>query len=419
MTHNIIDIRGCCDYVVTMPSLRKDARGRSPFWICCYTTAMGQRLQKSTKIRIKPLKGEKRKDGSLKTIADKRTEALEACLAFERAENDAKNGTLTEQQAKKILGEILERTTGEPLRNYRVVDWFAHWLELKAQVRAGKTMDRYRQVVRDFLASLGGRANLGLSHITPKDILTYRNAITKTGKTARTANLSVKVVSAAFNAAVRQHIIESNPATALESLPVKSEEKGTFTPAQVSKLVCATDGDWPGAILLGYYTGARLGDVANMRWSAIDWKNKIIRFTASKTRKLVTLPLHSQLERELLKNAGIGNVAMFPTLAGRGTGGKHGLSGQFAAIMKKAGIEGKRTRASGGRTLSSLTYHSVRHSFNSALANAGVSQEIRQKLTGHASAEMNQIYTHHELAPLRAAVEKLPTLGIKLGDAGE
>jgi hypothetical protein len=44
------------------------------------------------------------------------------------------------------------------------------------------------------------------------------------------------------------------------------------------------------------------------------------------------------------------------------------------------------------------------------MANAGVSQEIRQKLTGHASADMNRIYTHHELAPLRAAVATLPSL---------
>jgi hypothetical protein len=47
--------------------------------------------------------------------------------------------------------------------------------------------------------------------------------------------------------------------------------------------------------------------------------------------------------------------------------------------MERAGIEGKRTKASGGRTLSSLTFHSLRHSFNSALTNGGVSQEIRQK----------------------------------------
>jgi integrase len=375
-----------------LPSIWK--REKSPYWVCCYTSANGQRLKKSTK----------QKD---------RKKAWEVCLAIERAENHAKNGTLTEQAAKKIIGEILERTTGEPLHDYKVADWLTHWLDMKEQVRAGKTMDRYRQVIRDFVNSLGNRANLPLSHVTPKDVLAYRNSITVSGKAARTANLSVKVVSAAFNAAVRQHIIESNPATALESLPVKTEEKGTFTTAQAAKLVRAADGDWKGAILLGYYTGARLGDVANMRWSAIDWTNKIVRFTASKTGKPVTLPLHPQLERELLKNPGVGQAAIFPSLAGRGTGGKHGLSGQFAAVMEKAGVEGKRTKASGTRTLSSLSFHSLRHSFNSALANAGVSQEIRQKLTGHASAEMNTIYTHHELAPLRAAVEKLPALGIK------
>jgi hypothetical protein len=44
------------------------------------------------------------------------------------------------------------------------------------------------------------------------------------------------------------------------------------------------------------------------------------------------------------------------------------------------------------------------------MANAGVSQEIRQQLTGHASVEMNKIYTHHELGPLRAAIAALPSL---------
>jgi len=395
-----------------MPSLTQDSHARSPFWICCYTSATGRRLKKSTKVRIKPLKGEKRQDGLPKTVADKKREALEVCLGIGRAESLAKNGTLTEQQAKKIIGEIVERTTGEPLHNYRLNDWVGHWLDMKGQVRSGKTMDRYRQVIRDFTTSLGPRANLALSHITPKDILAYRSSIIAANKSARTANLSVKVVSAAFNAAVRQHIVESNPATALESLPVKAEEKGTFTPGQVSKLMRASEGDWRTAILLGYCTGARLSDVANMRWDAVDWPQKIIRFTPSKTKTPVTIPLHPQLERELLKRPGIGKAPIFPALVGKSTGGRFGLSGRFAMIMKKAGIEAKRTQASGGRRLSNLSFHSLRHSFNSAMANAGVAQEIRQKLTGHTSAETNKIYTHRELEPLRAAVAAIPSLRV-------
>jgi len=55
-----------------------------------------------------------------------------------------------------------------------------------------------------------------------------------------------------------------------------------------------------------------------------------------------------------------------------------------------------------------LTFHSLRHSFNSALANAGIAQEVRQKLTGHESPEMNKRYTHHELEPLRIAIAQIP-----------
>ena len=38
----------------------------------------------------------------------------------------------------------------------------------------------------------------------------------------------------------------------------------------------------------------------------------------------------------------------------------------------------------------------------------GVPVEVRQKFTGHASAEMNAHYTHHEIETLRSAIGKLP-----------
>jgi hypothetical protein len=41
------------------------------------------------------------------------------------------------------------------------------------------------------------------------------------------------------------------------------------------------------------------------------------------------------------------------------------------------------------------------------MANAGVSMELRQRLTGHPSADMNKIYTHHDDVVLRAAVSKV------------
>ena len=58
-----------------------------------------------------------------------------------------------------------------------------------------------------------------------------------------------------------------------------------------------------------------------------------------------------------------------------------------------------------GRTTRELSCHSLRHFFNNQLANGDVSQELRQKLTGHTTKAMNDVYTSLELSTLRRAVD--------------
>jgi hypothetical protein len=53
----------------------------------------------------------------------------------------------------------------------------------------------------------------------------------------------------------------------------------------------------------------------------------------------------------------------------------------------------------------------------SAMADADVPLEIRQKLTGHASQDMNKHYTHLELVTVRRAVESISRLPGKAFDA--
>ena len=60
--------------------------------------------------------------------------------------------------------------------------------------------------------------------------------------------------------------------------------------------------------------------------------------------------------------------------------------------------------------MSALSFHSLRHSFTSALANVGVAQELRMALTGHRSRDMHQHYTHLELERLRDAIALLPRI---------
>ena len=197
----------------------------------------------------------------------------------------------------------------------------------------------------------------------------------------------------------------------------RNVEKDVFTPEQLAALIgAAKNEDWKGAILCGYYTGLRLRDVADLQWNAINSEEQKITVTTRKTRKDVTVPIHPQLASWLQEQTrGIGKAPVFPTLAGKSGAGKSGLSMQFKRMMERAGIQGRLLREANGqgRSQSSLSFHSLRHGFVSAMANAGVSQEIRQKLTGHASAQMNTQYTHHELELLRAAVSVIPSIGGK------
>jgi hypothetical protein len=93
---------------------------------------------------------------------------LEVCLSIERAERFAKAGTLTEHVAKKIIAEIVERTSGEKLHDHTARAWFDEWCAGKADTKSAATTERYKQVTREFLDSLGNRATLSLGACHPE-----------------------------------------------------------------------------------------------------------------------------------------------------------------------------------------------------------------------------------------------------------
>jgi len=379
-----------------MATVVKDARGRSPYWIAYYKNAQGRWLKKSTKLTNKK-------------------KALEVALALDHGEHLARSGRFTEARLRDLLEQTLARVTGEPVQYYTTETWLNWWHERKEKARPASA-ERYGQVVRDFIKSLGPRAQLPLEHIADKDILAFRNGETKRGLSNKSANLAVKIISMAFHDALRQGKIKFNPCLGLDALDEESAEREPFTPDEIEKLIQAADDDWKCAILFAYFTGARLTDTANMCWSAIDLNKHLITFTPKKTKrgkKILRIPLHPDLEKELLKSPGVGNAPVFPTLMGRKSSGAHGLSSEFKAIMRKAEVRGEVIRhTANGRRNETKSFHSLRHSFNSALANAGVAREVRQVLTGHASERMNEIYTHRELETVRSAISVIPGIAI-------
>jgi integrase/recombinase XerD len=376
----------------------------TPYWCAFFRGADGKRKKKTLGLRV--------------DLAS-RKQALQAARELERAVQRALQGQLTEARAREVVSEIFQIAAGRPLVFHSTESWMRDWLADKTAAKAKATSESYRCTVDGFIAHLGDRARLGIEQVTPRDVQTFRDAQVKAGKSPQTANFYVKQLRIPFGLARKLGLIPSNPAEAVEALPAVRAERQTFTIEQVRAVLNAAEEagerEWYGAILVGFYTGQRLRDVTNLRWSNIDLATGVLRLTQQKTKRSVTQPLHPELQDWLLTLSAPDNdrEPLFPKLTGRRTGGRYGLSGRFVALMEAAGIVSPLARDGSegkGRKLSALSFHSLRHTFTSNLANGGVAAEIRQKLTGHSSEDTHRLYTHHEMAPLRRAVGKLPTL---------
>jgi integrase len=384
-----------------MSTILKDSRNRSPYWIASFTAADGRRLKRSTKTT----------DAEL---------AKKMAAEWQAAGKAGRAGRLVESQCRKVLAEIYEQATGKPLAFRTTRAWLNQWIEdKKSEKVAERTLLKYEQIVREFLAHLGSKADEMLNQIADDDLKSFRNSLARAGHSASTVNQAIKVLRSPFLAAHKRGYIAADPCGGVGLVDDDADiEKDVFEPEQIAKLVAEAEGDWKGAILCGYYTGLRLKDVTELRWESVDAGISKLELVPRKTRRKkknrkVVLPIHPVFAGWLRKQTrGIGKAPVFPSLAGKSGGGKSGLSSRFKRIMERAGIQGRilRERNGEGRSQSSLSFHSLRHSFNSALANADVAQEIRQKLTGHASAAMNEVYTHRELEPLRRAIAKLPRI---------
>jgi integrase len=379
-----------------MASIHKDPRGKSPFWYCAYTLPNGKRTFKSTK----------QKD---------RRKALEFCLGLERASDEGKAGNLTEARAKALIGEIVERAGGEPLVFRSLRDFCNEWMESKS-IRADGTKVRYKKVIGDFLDHMGEKkANLSIQSVTSRDIQSFRDNEVMKGKSEQTANLSLKTIRSLFISAHRRGLITINPALAVEVFEAPQQKRDPFTPSQINELLKHASQEWRTMILLGYYLGARIGDCSLVRWSDVDFQRKEVRYMPQKTKKkqeVLITPLMPELENHLLSlpSSDKADAYLSPSLAGKPSGGNRGLSRSFKRIMEAAGIldtmEIKKNER--GREFLPLGFHSLRHSNTSELANAGVADELRQKITGHKSKAVHERYTHFNTEAKRKALENLP-----------
>ncbi len=133
-------------------------------------------------------------------------------------------------------------------------------------------------------------------------------------------------------------------------------------------------------ILIGYYQGFRVSQIARVRGDHIDLESMTV-YTLGKGGKERVLPLHPVIA-ELAKT--MPRVGWwFPARDGRDAPIKgHSVTYLISTAIRRAGILDP-----------TLTPHSLRHSFGTDLVEAGVDIRVVQELMMHSSLETTQIYT--------------------------
>lgn len=149
-----------------------------------------------------------------------------------------------------------------------------------------------------------------------------------------------------------------------------------------------------------FYTGLRLGELINMRWSWIEFDENQITVKCSnefitKSKKERIVPMCNKV-KTLLKyrsnnSKPLPNEVVFYRIRGRKLH-QETISKQFKLAVRKSNLNEK------------IHFHSLRHSFASLLAQRGVSLYIIKELLGHEDLATTQIYSHLQQQNLREAI---------------
>ena len=369
-----------------------------PNWIAFYYDRNGKRHCKST-------------------LTTNRKEAERICARLQELEDRARTGRSTEDRARKVIestvAEIME-SIGAPVQRKTVRQHFDSWLKAFEAERSSGTFIRYKGITDQFLSFLGARANTGLPALRSDDVERYRDHLLER-VAPRTVNTHLKVIRVALEKAVKHGVFDRNPARLVDNVDTSDHhERRAFTLPELKKLLAVASEDWKTAILFGIYTGLRLGDVQSLTLANLDLGRSEVTICTQKTNRVQILPLAKPLLRhiESLPAGDNPKQPLCPSLTDRPV---NSLSNEFFELLASTGLaesrkdhrkqkQGRNAR----RSLSDISFHSLRHTATSLLKNAGVNDVVARDIIGHESEAVSRNYTHIDAETKRQAVDKMP-----------
>lgn len=324
-----------------------------------------------------------------------RYEFLKLYLLPETSKENRELNKVTLQSANAIKAQrLIERANGianiKARNNSKILilDYLRHFADLKAEYgQSGEREESVKKVIKHIKMY---NPNVTLSTIDKAYCVGFIRYLSTArsfrGKknppviSKHTANNYYAILVAALNQAVREELIENNPAnkvSAEEKKPIQAQgsERTYLTLEELQSLINTPTGseNVKRAFLFACYTGLRISDIRSLQWSDIkkDGERLFIQKAMVKTKQLVTIPIGKSAASYLPKRTK-GSVFTLPCEAT--------INETLKTWAKKAKIK------------KSISFHCSRHTFATSLLTKGADLYTVSKLLGHTDIAITQVY---------------------------
>jgi integrase len=277
--------------------------------------------------------------------------------------------------------------------------FMVQFLEYSKPNLSGGTIQLY-EIVRDHFIEILG--DIPLHEITPYHWDKFK-AVRLQHVSPVTVNIELRSLRSAVNKAFRWNLIPKSPFSMQPLCLVPEKYPEYFTKEEFTTFYKCIQEDWfKEIVLFGVLTGMRRGEITNLSWRYVDLERKTIHIVSSPTFKTKTgkkriIPIHESLLPMLKTKWDISHEPdrLVFTLKEKKVYGNT-LTHKFLKILRISGVNKK-----------GLHVHSLRHTFASWLVQDGVPLYEVQKLLGHSTIQVTEIYAHLQPFQLNSAVNKI------------
>jgi len=251
-----------------------------------------------------------------------------------------------------------------------------------------RTFERCRGIIENHLIPF---FDCYLYKITKRDIEAYKQKRVEEVKPA-TVNREFSRLRHMLKCAVDWGYIKNNPCKGIKELKEPPGRIRYLSPEEMERLLSACERSpfyLKSIVLIALNSGMRRGEIMNLCWRNIDFKERRILIEQTKNNERRVIPMNETLY-QVLKSIPVHlhEEKVFPGI------NANMVTVAFERACKRAGI-------------GDFRFHDLRHSFASYLTMGGVDLRTVQTLLGHKDLRMTMRYSHLSPEHIREAVQTL------------